>query len=66
MIWKRNEDRPKTGPSPLEKFKADLARVISEAEDAGVLAIHIGRQLQSHAQWFEHRAALRNAGMGGR
>jgi hypothetical protein len=66
MIWKRSEDRPMTGPSPLEKFKTDLARVISEVQDAGVLAVHIARQLQSQAQWFEHRAALRNASLGGK
>jgi hypothetical protein len=62
MIWKRSEDRP----SALDKFKDDLARVIAEAEDAGVLSVHIGRLLRSQSEWQEHRASLRSAAMGGR
>jgi hypothetical protein len=66
MIWRRNDEGKKTGPGPIETFEKELGEAIAKAEQAGVLAIHIQRALQSRAQWQEYAASLRSRTLGGR
>jgi hypothetical protein len=67
MLWKnRNDERPQAGASPREKFLTDIAKVIGDAEDGGLLDREIARILTARANEHEHRAAVRNYQLGGR
>jgi hypothetical protein len=66
MIWKRNEDRPKSAASPFVTFKAAITSAINAAHNDHVLAVEMFRFLDMQARMLEHQAAMRNAAMGGR
>jgi hypothetical protein len=66
MLWNRNDERPKAGPSPREKFLADVTKAIGDAQEGGVLDREIARILTAQANEHEHRAAVRNYTLGGR
>jgi hypothetical protein len=66
-MWNnRNSERPREKQSPLEIFRAAVAKASSDAEAAGVLAVEIHRYLDTLSCGYAHKASLRNMSLGGR